>query len=325
MVGYASGVGDRSARNRRTRGQGPAEGIPASPSAAPAAGTASAPAPTAPAPAPGHGSARPAARSPIPASVPVVTAAAKPAARRRLSVDERRDELIAAALQLFSVRSPESVSIDDVAAQAGASRALVYHYFGGKQELYVAALRSAAEKLSVLLEPPTEGKPLDRMRLSLGRYFDFVEDHAAGFTALLRGGPADRSGEIGAIVDGIRQLLLGRILQAIGTESSSAILRLTLRSWMASVETAGIDWLERQDLPRERLEKLLIDQFVVLMQVAANNEPELAGLFAPLEAQRDEPDEIGELDDAGQAGETWQASTAPRDSKGSAAPQAISP
>src|SRR4051794_17797661 len=60
--------------------------------------------------------------------------------RRRLSVDERRDELIAAALELFSNRQPEDISIDEVADAAGASRALVYHYFGGKQELYLAAL-----------------------------------------------------------------------------------------------------------------------------------------------------------------------------------------
>ena len=53
-----------------------------------------------------------------------------------------REELIAAALELFSTRDAEDVSIDDVASAAGASRALVYHYFGGKQELYVAALRA---------------------------------------------------------------------------------------------------------------------------------------------------------------------------------------
>src|SRR6266700_777398 len=93
--------------------------------------------------------------------------------RRRLSVAERRDELISAALELFSHRSPEDVSIDDVAEAAGASRALVYHYFGGKQDLYLAALRGAAEQLGELLEPPTDGKPLERLRLSLRRYFDF--------------------------------------------------------------------------------------------------------------------------------------------------------
>src|SRR3954449_10581647 len=158
--------------------------------------------------------------------------------RRRLSVDARRDELISAALELFSDRPPEDISIDDVADAAGASRALVYHYFGGKQELYLAALHSAAQRLSDLLEPPSTGRPIERLAVSLHRYFDFVEDHAAGFVALLRGGPAYRAGEIGEIVDGIRQLLLTRILTEMGIAEPGPVLRLTLRSWLASVETA---------------------------------------------------------------------------------------
>ncbi|WP_243717208.1 TetR/AcrR family transcriptional regulator [Actinomadura darangshiensis] len=199
--------------------------------------------------------------------------------RRRLSVDERRDELIEAALQLFSTRSPEDISIDDVAARAGASRALVYHYFGGKYELYIAALGSAAKKLSVLLEPPTEGKPLERLRISLKRYFDFVESHAAGYTALLRGGPADRSGEAGEIVDGIRQLLLDRILHSLDVDVPAPILRITLRCWMATVETAGLDWLENRDVARPDLERLLVDQLVVIMQIAGRHDPGTGALF----------------------------------------------
>lgn len=185
-------------------------------------------------------------------------------------------------MQLFSTRPPDEVSIDDVAAAAGASRALVYHYFGGKYELYVAALRSASKQLSVLLEPPTAGRPLERLQISLQRYFDFVESHAAGFTALLRGGPADRSGEVGEIVDGIRQLLLGRILHALGIEVPGPVLRITLRSWMASVETAGMDWLETRDLTRQQLERLLIDQLVVLLHVAGQHDNDIAALFERL-------------------------------------------
>ncbi|MFC4054282.1 MULTISPECIES: TetR/AcrR family transcriptional regulator [Actinomadura] len=200
-------------------------------------------------------------------------------ARRRLSVDERRDELIEAALQLFSTRSPEDISIDDVAAAAGASRALVYHYFGGKYELYLAALGSAAKQLSVLLEPPTEGKPLDRLRISLSRYFDFVESHAAGYTALLRGGPADRSGEVGEIVDGIRQLLLDRILHSLDVVTPSPVLRITLRSWMAAVETAGLDWLDNRDVTRPQLEALLVDHLVVMFHAAGRHDPGTGELF----------------------------------------------
>jgi AcrR family transcriptional regulator len=194
-------------------------------------------------------------------------------------VAERRDELIEASLQLFSHQSPENVSIDDVAAAAGASRALVYHYFGGKHELYIAALQSAARQLSDLLEPPTEGRPIDRLRISLSRYFDFVEDHAAGFITLLRGGPADRSGDVGEIVDGIRRLLLDRILHALGSDEPSPVLRITLRSWIALVETAGLDWLEQRDLSRSQLERLLVDQYVVLLRVAGRHDPALATLF----------------------------------------------
>jgi AcrR family transcriptional regulator len=207
--------------------------------------------------------------------------------RRRLSVDERRDELIAASLQLFSHRSPEDISIDDVAVAAGASRALVYHYFGGKHELYISALKSAAGQLSELLEPPTEGRALDRLRVSLSRYFDFVEDHAAGFTALLRGGPADRSGEVGEIIDGVRQLLLSRILHALGIGDPGPVLRMTLRSWIALVETAGLDWLERRDLARAQLENLLVDQYVVLLEVAGRHDPQVAVLLE--QAVREEP------------------------------------
>lgn len=200
--------------------------------------------------------------------------------RRRLSVDERRDELIAAALQLFSDRPPEDISIDDVADAAGASRALVYHYFGGKQELYLAALHSAAKQLDDLLRPPAEGKPLERLAVSLHRYFDFVEDHAAGFVALLRGGPAYRSGEVGEVLDGIRSLVMNHIIASIGVEAPGPVLRITLRSWMASVETAGLDWLEHRDLSREELERLLVDHHVVLLDVAARHDPDVAALLA---------------------------------------------
>lgn len=63
--------------------------------------------------------------------------------RRRMGVEERRQQLIGVALELFSHRSPDDVSIDEIAAAAGISRPLVYHYFPGKLSLYEAALRRA--------------------------------------------------------------------------------------------------------------------------------------------------------------------------------------
>jgi AcrR family transcriptional regulator len=198
--------------------------------------------------------------------------------RRRLSVDRRREELIAAALDLFSRHDAEDVSVDDVAAAAGASRALVYHYFGGKQELYVAALRSAAAELESRLRSANGGRsgeggePLEELAHGLTRYFDFVEEHAAGFAALLRGGPANRAGEVGEIVEGVRQRLFRLVVNQLGVGVPGPVLRITLRSWIASVETAGLDWLEHRDIARPELERLLMDHMVALLAVAAGHD-----------------------------------------------------
>ncbi|MFI9597214.1 TetR/AcrR family transcriptional regulator [Nonomuraea sp. NPDC052265] len=193
---------------------------------------------------------------------------------------------MAAALELFSTRDAEDVSIDDVASAAGASRALVYHYFGGKQELYVAALRSAAEQLESRLRPAEGGRPLDELAAGLGRYFDFVEEHAAGFAALLRGGPANRAGEVGEIVDGVRRRLFRLIQKQMRVEEPSPVLRTTLRSWIASVETAGLDWLEHRDVERPVLEKMLVDHMVALLGVAAAYDGEVGRLLEVLTGEQ---------------------------------------
>lgn len=189
---------------------------------------------------------------------------------------------MAAALELFSERDTGNVSIDDVASAAGASRALVYHYFGGKQELYVAALRSAAAQLEERLRPQGGGRPLEELAGGLRRYFDFVEEHAAGFAALLRGGPANRSGEIGEIVESVRRRMMRLIMKQMRVEEPGPALRVALRSWIASVETAGLDWLEHRDIERPVLERMLVDHMVALFGVAADHDPQVGELLEAL-------------------------------------------
>lgn len=214
-------------------------------------------------------------------------------ARRRLSVRRRREELIAAALELFSEHDAEDVSIDDVAMAAGASRALVYHYFGGKQELYLAALRSAAEELETRLRPGGDGRrggrPVDELSTGLRRYFDFVEEHAAGFAALLRGGPANRAGEVGEIIDGVRQRLFRLLTSEMRVSEPGPVLRITLRSWIASVETAGLDWLEHRDIERAELERMLADHMVALLRVAASHDGQVERLVESLTRESRSP------------------------------------
>src|SRR5690349_21924355 len=120
--------------------------------------------------------------------------------RRRMGVDERRQQLIGVALELFSRRSPDEVSIDEIASAAGISRPLVYHYFPGKLSLYEAALRCAAEDLAGRFREPHQGPLGARLLRAIHRFFDFVYEHGPGFSALMRGAPAVGSSNTNSLI-----------------------------------------------------------------------------------------------------------------------------
>src|SRR5579871_4236367 len=67
--------------------------------------------------------------------------------RVRLETDARRAQLLVLARRVFSDRSYDEVSIDDLAREAKISKGLLYHYFPTKRDLYVAALRVIADDL----------------------------------------------------------------------------------------------------------------------------------------------------------------------------------
>jgi TetR/AcrR family transcriptional regulator len=81
-----------------------------------------------------------------------MNAVSNPAAPLRAGSDTV-DRILAAAEALFSERGFNAVSMNDIAARTGVSKANVFHHFNSKQALYVAVLRAAcqaAERLEFL-------------------------------------------------------------------------------------------------------------------------------------------------------------------------------
>ncbi|MFI6443074.1 TetR/AcrR family transcriptional regulator [Kitasatospora sp. NPDC050543] len=210
---------------------------------------------------------------------------------RRLPVQQRREQLIEVALELFAARPPEEVSLDDVAEAAGASRPLVYRYFaGGKQQLYEAALRSAADELTSRFSVPRKGSPTEQLAAVLDRYFDFVAEHDAGYGALLRGGSVVETARTSAIVDEVRRAALRRTLRHLGVRQAGPRLTMLVRSWISVVEGASLSWLdEGRQIPPAELRDWLVDQFVAMSAATAVHDPQTAQVLAGLLAL-EEPD-----------------------------------
>jgi AcrR family transcriptional regulator len=80
-------------------------------------------------------------------------------------VDQRREQMLAAAAELIAERGFSETRIADVAKRVGASPALVIYYFGTKDDLLTEALRYSEERFYVECNRMLETTPALRDRL----------------------------------------------------------------------------------------------------------------------------------------------------------------
>lgn len=62
--------------------------------------------------------------------------------------DERREQILGAALTLFAGNGLAATKISDIAARARMSQGLLYHYFRSKEEIFTELVRTAIERMN---------------------------------------------------------------------------------------------------------------------------------------------------------------------------------
>ncbi|GAB2950688.1 TetR family transcriptional regulator [Micromonospora polyrhachis] len=105
---------------------------------------------------------------------------------RRPGSPDTREAILVAARQAFAERGFDGASIRSIAAGAGVDPALVHHYFGSKDQLFLATMNVPFDPRE-LLPQITDGPP-DAIGARLVRIFLGVWDSPAGAAgvALLR-------------------------------------------------------------------------------------------------------------------------------------------
>jgi AcrR family transcriptional regulator len=190
------------------------------------------------------------------------------APRARLDVDERRRQLVELGSKLFSARTYDEVSIDELARAAGISKGLLYHYFPTKRDFYVATVRDAAKDLLDRTFLSSDRDPIERLQGGLDAFIEYVSDRGPAYTSLLRSGiGADL--EVARIVDETREAFCTRLIEGLPVEPNP-LLRVALRGWVGFVEAATIDWLaSHPPVKPEMLRDILIEVLFGAVQIAA--------------------------------------------------------
>ena len=139
---------------------------------------------------------------------------ARTARGRRPGAPDTRAEVLAAARASFAERGFRGTTIRAVAASAGVDPALVHHYFGSKDDLFVAALQIPVDPREVLAPvvaagPDGAGERL--MRALLGVWDDPAVQ--PGLLALVRSLISDDSG--GLVRDAFIPVVVGPVLAAL--------------------------------------------------------------------------------------------------------------
>ncbi|MFF3490068.1 TetR/AcrR family transcriptional regulator [Streptomyces sp. NPDC002795] len=181
--------------------------------------------------------------------------------RRRMEPDARRAEILAVARRRFGSAGYASVSISDIAAEAGVARALVNHYFGDKRQLYLEVVRQMMVIPASVSQRLPRTTAEERLAVCVDRWLEVVERNREMWLAAI-GMESLGDPEVDRIMLEADEIATDRILEAammteVTEDAGREKLRAMIRAHSAMLKSASHEWLERGTLTRDDLHVML--------------------------------------------------------------------
>jgi AcrR family transcriptional regulator len=190
--------------------------------------------------------------------------------RKRLTGEKRREAILESALEVIAQRGYHASSIDDIAREAGVSKALIYEHFASKQDLYAVLLEQQAGQLfSDLAEAISEAGRSASARLAVGfeAFYGFVEEHRVAWRMLFREATdpeavamLDRiTAEVTNFVAGVIREDPGSRRAPDDAETREHGVQVVAQLLVGAVQSLANWWADHQELPRERVVEMTMD------------------------------------------------------------------
>jgi AcrR family transcriptional regulator len=194
----------------------------------------------------------------------------KSAPRKRMSASERREEILAAATEVFAENGFHQTAIDKVAQQAGVSKALIYEHFASKSELQETVLRQITTDLFELIATRVAAEPNDsivRLRTGIDAYFQFIEERRAAWHMMFRESVGREASEVllalePTFVSGIAAVLSESPEAAPLLDKPEGLLQLRVGAQMltGAMHWLGNWWVDNiETVPRETMVQWALD------------------------------------------------------------------
>lgn len=206
-------------------------------------------------------------------SVPGTSAATAGPARTRLSPAERRRQLVGIGLRKFVEHPVLELSLDAVAAEAGVSRGLLFHYFPTKTDFHRAVVAAAGRRVLRTVTPDEGVTGAAAVEQLVERFVDQIDRRRPAYLALVYGQglaptrhhppdldehghldePADaQAGTAVTLRAGLTQLVMA-------AARLPASKRGIVHAWVAYVEDRALVWSD-PDRPRRGTRRQLVTE-----------------------------------------------------------------
>ena len=189
--------------------------------------------------------------------------------KRRLTAEERRTGILDSALAVFSESGYHSSSIDDIAREAGVSKALIYEHFASKQELYADLIARNARELTQRITAALVGVEVDsgaaRLAIGLDAFFAFVEERRDAWRMLFREA-ADP--ETAAVLDRMLEQVTAEVTvlisqdpgaRALDSAEDRRALRLLAEMLVGGMQSMANWWSSNPETPRQQMVEIAMD------------------------------------------------------------------
>ncbi|KAA1424356.1 TetR/AcrR family transcriptional regulator [Nocardioides antri] len=154
-----------------------------------------------------------------------------------MSPEERRRQLLGIGLRMLVEKPIQDLSLDVVAAEAGISRGLLFHYFPTKTDYYDAVVGAALRRVLRNISPDPGVAPEVALRQFVERFYAQVERRREFYFALVFGSGVISLGGEG--VESHRMTVARRVVDALGLDQSSVPV---VHGWAAYVEDRALLW-----------------------------------------------------------------------------------
>jgi AcrR family transcriptional regulator len=143
--------------------------------------------------------------------------------------------------------------MEDVARQAGVSRALLYQHFPSKHALFAVVYQQAADRLLEATTFDLGATLVEQLAQGLDAHLDyFIANRHAVLAAnrVLAGDPVIQTIMTDEL-DALRSRLLGVL--PLADERTHAAVSAALKAWLVFVQVLCVDWLTRETCTRTEL------------------------------------------------------------------------